>query len=145
MLNLTKAQFYKTFYVRNFRIFVISWSVCQWQAFTAQSNVCGQSQELILELSPIEMLHSGRLQPYPQAERLAKEKPSRLLQKFANYGHKPFYNIGPKISVNFPLCYLRSHVTRSTLTKHIILFRDSSTFLVKTLVHFLLFKNLKKY
>ncbi len=35
-----RAQCYKTFYDRNLRIFVISQSVCQRQAFPAQSNVC---------------------------------------------------------------------------------------------------------
>jgi len=29
------GQCYKTFYVRNLRIFVISWSVCPWQGFPA--------------------------------------------------------------------------------------------------------------
>jgi tRNA (adenine57-N1/adenine58-N1)-methyltransferase catalytic subunit len=29
----TKAQCHKTFFVRNLRIFVISWGVCPWQAF----------------------------------------------------------------------------------------------------------------
>jgi hypothetical protein len=32
---------YKTFYDPNLRIFVISWSVCPWQASPALSNVCG--------------------------------------------------------------------------------------------------------
>jgi hypothetical protein len=35
-----KGQSYKTFYGCNLRIFVISWSVCPWQAFPAKSNVC---------------------------------------------------------------------------------------------------------
>ncbi len=35
------GQCYKIFFVRNLRIFVISQSVCPWQAFQAQSNVCG--------------------------------------------------------------------------------------------------------
>jgi hypothetical protein len=35
-----RAQCYKTFYGRNLRIFVISYSVCPWQTFPAQSNVC---------------------------------------------------------------------------------------------------------
>ncbi len=32
-------QCYKTFYVRNLQVFLISQSVCPWQAFPAQSNV----------------------------------------------------------------------------------------------------------
>jgi hypothetical protein len=45
------------------------------------------------------VLHSGRLQPYPQSlhrlERLARDKHSNLSPKFVNYGQKKFYNIGP--------------------------------------------------
>ncbi len=37
----TKGQCYKAFYGRNLQIFVISWSVCPWQAFPALPNVCG--------------------------------------------------------------------------------------------------------
>jgi len=33
-----RPQCYKTFYVRNLRNFVISYSVCTWQAFPAYSN-----------------------------------------------------------------------------------------------------------
>ncbi len=36
-----RAQYYKVFYNCNLRIFVISYSVCPWQAFPAQCNVCG--------------------------------------------------------------------------------------------------------
>jgi hypothetical protein len=36
-----RAQCYKTLYLHNLRIFVIGLNVCVWQAFTAQSNVCG--------------------------------------------------------------------------------------------------------
>jgi hypothetical protein len=31
----TRAQCYKTFFVRNLHFFIISWSVCPWQAFPA--------------------------------------------------------------------------------------------------------------
>ncbi len=33
-------MYYKTFYGRNLRIFVISYIVCPWQAFPVYSNVC---------------------------------------------------------------------------------------------------------
>jgi hypothetical protein len=36
-----RGLYYKTFYSHNLRIFVISQSVCVWQAFPAMSNVCG--------------------------------------------------------------------------------------------------------
>jgi len=45
------AQCYKTFFVRNLRIFVISLSVCLWHTLPAYSNVCGQDQEPTLEWS----------------------------------------------------------------------------------------------
>ncbi len=40
-----RSQCLKTFYCRNLRIFVISQSVCPWQASPAQSIVCGKGQE----------------------------------------------------------------------------------------------------
>jgi hypothetical protein len=33
--NVARAQCYKTLYIRNSQFFVISWSVCPWQAFLA--------------------------------------------------------------------------------------------------------------
>jgi hypothetical protein len=47
----TMSQCYKTFYVINLRMFVISESVCSWQVFPAYSNVSGQGQEPTLEWS----------------------------------------------------------------------------------------------
>jgi hypothetical protein len=42
MLNVVapRAQCCKTLHVRNLRLFVISWSICPWQAFPTLSNVC---------------------------------------------------------------------------------------------------------
>jgi hypothetical protein len=37
----TRAQCYKTFYIHNLLMFIISHSFCSWQAFPARSNVCG--------------------------------------------------------------------------------------------------------
>ncbi len=34
---MTRGQYYKTFYVRNLRIFIISWSGCPLQAFATKS------------------------------------------------------------------------------------------------------------
>ncbi len=33
--RLSRGQCYKTFYDRNLRLFVISWSICRWQTFPA--------------------------------------------------------------------------------------------------------------
>jgi hypothetical protein len=38
---VTCGQHYNTFYGRKLRLFIISYSVCPCQAFTAYSNVCG--------------------------------------------------------------------------------------------------------
>jgi hypothetical protein len=45
-----RGQCYKTFYTRNLRMFVMSCSVCFWQAFPDYSNVLGQGQEASLQL-----------------------------------------------------------------------------------------------
>ncbi len=45
------SMYYKTFYGRNLQIFVISQSVCPWQALPFQSNNCGGGQEPTLEWS----------------------------------------------------------------------------------------------
>ncbi len=45
------GQCYKTIFLRNLQIFVISWSGCPWQAFPAQFIVSGQGQEHILQWS----------------------------------------------------------------------------------------------
>ncbi len=47
MFLLFRAQCYQTFYVRNLRKFVISQSVCHWQAFPAQPNVCEKGWSLL--------------------------------------------------------------------------------------------------
>ncbi len=63
---LNRAQCYKTFYICNLQIFVMSKTVCPRQACTAESNVCGPGQEPILEWSTKNVLYLGRPQLYPQ-------------------------------------------------------------------------------
>ncbi len=43
------ANVIKPFYDRELPIFIISWSVCPWRAFPAQSSVKGQTLQLITE------------------------------------------------------------------------------------------------
>ncbi len=74
--------YYKTYYGRNLRIFVISLSVCPWQAFPAWSNVCGQ----------FGLTHRH----YTSMEMLAIDKHSCLLRKSVNYDRKKFYSTGPR-------------------------------------------------
>ncbi len=96
----TRGQCYKTFYVRNLRIFVISQSVCPWQAFPAQSNVClvKQTPTLFKNLSYAPL--QDNLLAFPTNNRLvwraAKDKHSSLLGNFVNYGCKKFYSIGTR-------------------------------------------------
>ncbi len=82
-----RSLYYKTFYGRNLRIFIINLCVCLWQAFTAKSNVWGWGQEPTLEWSTWKVLHKGRL---------ARDRHSSLLRKSVNYGRKKFYSTGAK-------------------------------------------------
>jgi hypothetical protein len=42
VITAVRGQCYKLFNGRNLRIFVLRKSVCLWQAFPAEPNVCGQ-------------------------------------------------------------------------------------------------------
>ncbi len=90
------GRYYKTFYGRNLRIFVINQSSCPRQTFPVQSNVWGQAQVLTRK-------HQTRL------ERLAREKHSILLRKFVNYGHRKFYSTGPTEGQTLQLNSPRNH------------------------------------
>ncbi len=70
-------------------MFVISLSVCPWQAF--------QPSKMFESKLAFEVLHSRVCSwPYSEAGKaLAKDKHSSLLRTFVNYVHKKFYNIGP--------------------------------------------------
>ncbi len=93
------AQCYKTFYVWNLRMFVISKIVCLLQAFPANSNVCGWGQELTFESSTWKVLHSGKLRlthkQQTRLDRLARDKHSSLLQTFVYTNIKGFIALGP--------------------------------------------------
>ncbi len=81
----------KLFNGHKLRLFIISQSVCLWQAFSAQSNV-----RLTLEWSTCNVLHSGMLRPYPQtldqAGKACEGQRSSLLQKVVTYVRKIFCN-----------------------------------------------------
>ncbi len=101
------AQCYKTFYVRNLRMFVISQSACNQQAFPAQSIVCGQGQELTLEcsLSGASERFFNRVgscitnKRQTRLEKLAREKHSSLLRKFETCGRKKFITLSPGLII----------------------------------------------
>jgi hypothetical protein len=64
--STSRGQCYKTFLSVIYDFFVISWSVCPWQASRAWSDVCGLGQELTLQWNTWMVLHSGRLRLYQQ-------------------------------------------------------------------------------
>jgi hypothetical protein len=77
----TWAQCYKTFYGRISRMFVISWSVCPWQAFPEYSNACGQGQDPTQKQRTQNKLHSGKIQQehYIRPGRLARDQSFRKI------------------------------------------------------------------
>ncbi len=92
------CQSYKTFYVRNLRIFVVSQSVCYWQAqliliFGGKARSLPQSGATESCFSCVCFSFTHKRQT--RLERAAKDKLSSLLRKFVNYRRKKFYNIGP--------------------------------------------------
>ncbi len=86
----TRSQCYKTLYVCNLRMILISQSVCPLQAFPAQSNICGVEHHSRVG-SCLNHKHQTRL------ERLARDKHSSLLGSFVNYGRKKLYNIDTRL------------------------------------------------
>ncbi len=98
--GFTCARCIKTFYVRNLLMFVLSWSVCPWQTFPAQSYVGGYGQEPTLEWSTWKVLLLGMLRPYPkildQAGMACQGQTLQLIMKTVNYGGKKFYSTGPR-------------------------------------------------
>ncbi len=56
----------------------------------------GKARKANLELSTFQVLHSGRLGPYPQMldkEKVARGKHSSLLYKLVNYDRKSFIGV----------------------------------------------------
>jgi hypothetical protein len=72
--------YYKTFYGRNLRIFILSKSVFPGQPFQPS------------------LMFAGKAGAYPSEAplKLAKDKHSILLRKSVNYGRKKFYSTGPR-------------------------------------------------
>ncbi len=79
-----RAKCYKTFYVRNLQMSVISQRVCPWQALRSQSNVCELVLEPTLEWSK-KLFHSSKFRPYSQTlhkhGQAARDKHLSLLRK----------------------------------------------------------------
>ncbi len=99
----TLAKCYKTFCVRNLRIFVVSQSICSWQSFPAQPNVCGlwvrpgACPISIVPKSWFTWVGSGLICKHQtRLERIL------MLRKFVNYVGKKFYNIGPWTLESYP-------------------------------------------
>ncbi len=102
-----RVQCYKTFYVRNLRMLIISYSGLS----PAQSNICGQGQEPTLEKgSSMQQSVQPSSQTLDQTGKACWGQTlslSRLLRACVNYGCKKSYNIGP-ISSTFQKRSLQS-------------------------------------
>jgi hypothetical protein len=86
-----------TFYGCKLRMFIISYSVCQMQAFPALTNICemgAYSIEATFKCSTLGYASGLTHKHQTRQERFAKDKHSSLLRTLVNYGHKTFYNIG---------------------------------------------------
>ncbi len=98
--HMPQGQCYKTFYGRKLRLFIISQSVCSWQAFPDKSYVRGQVQEPTLEGSNCKVLPLGRFLPYlqtlDQARKTCQEPTLQLIIKVVTYDRKKFDDIGPR-------------------------------------------------
>ncbi len=92
------GQCYKTFYFCELRIFIMSQSVCPWQAFPPQSIVCDKARSLP-ESGASERFFSRVCSCFTYKHqtslKLAWDKLSSLLRKVVTHGLKKFYNIGP--------------------------------------------------
>ncbi len=120
------GQCYKTFYDRKLRLFIISYSVCPWQAFPAQSKarslpqsgapgvrsftrVCSWPHPKTLDQAGKacqgKVLHSSMLRPYPQtldqAGKSCQGQTLQLITKVRKLRTKKFYNIGPRSQKGF--------------------------------------------
>ncbi len=109
-----RAQCYKTFYVRNLGIFILSQNVCQTRGqcyetffvrhlriFILIQSVCQSWLDKLTKDKHSSLLRKsviyGQEQFYnigPRLEKLDRDKCSSLVYKFVNYGRKKLYNIG---------------------------------------------------
>ncbi len=106
---MSRVQCYKTFYVRNLRIFVINY--CLSLASISRLVLMFASKA---GASPrVKYLSKGKLQgrllgfvnTSSQTGESCERQHSSLLRTFVNYGSKEFYNNGPRfLSYNFFLC-----------------------------------------
>ncbi len=96
-----RTRNYKTFYVRNLRLFVISWSVCTGQA-TLNPGLMFVSKVRRLIKSGADgrcfTRVASRLGPknWTRLEKLPKDNHSSLLPALVNYCRKRFYKIWPR-------------------------------------------------
>ncbi len=85
------VQCYKTFFFRNWRVFVINYGLCPWQTFSAKSNVCGEDQSLPnFKCSTFGQAPGLTHKHQTRMERPARDKHSSLLRTF---GSIKFYSI----------------------------------------------------
>jgi hypothetical protein len=94
-------QCYKTFYERKLLISVISQSASLYMIMSCFLGMEGAYlSETLFGCSPLK----GWLMALPtRLEWLARSKHSSLMRKFATYGSKKFYNIGPWYNEAIPI------------------------------------------
>ncbi len=113
ILNFERISFigqpYKTFYLRNSRVFVISQSVYPQQAFLGFSSLLVRPGAF----PRVEHLKGSSLTRRHQTwlERLARDKQCSLFKTLANYSRKKFYSIRPCAN-HMQLCFLFSKLER---------------------------------
>ncbi len=102
MFSMTKGQCYKTFLYVIYGL-VISQSVCPWQYCQPGLMFVGKAGSLPQSAASERCficLGSSLTSKYQtRLERLARDKHCSILRKFANYGRKKIYNIGPRLPV----------------------------------------------
>ncbi len=100
MSNSPRGQCYKTFYGRNLRNFVTSYSVCPGKPFQLSLMFAGNARaypsEALFRCSTLWQTPGLTHKLQTRLERFARDNHTSLLQKFINYDRKMFYNIGPR-------------------------------------------------
>ncbi len=88
-----RAQCYKSFFVCDLRIFLISQSVCPWQVFPAQSIDCmEQMKDSSLGQAPV--LQTDQVKQACQGQTL------QLITNICKLRQKKFFNIGPRLFIS---------------------------------------------
>ncbi len=98
-LFMTRGQCYKTFFVHNLRIFVISQSVCLGNPFQPSLMFACKAEaypsEALFRCSTLGQAPGLTRKHQTRLQKLARDKHSNLLQKSVNYRQKSFITLAP--------------------------------------------------